>query len=56
MTLENLIREFLGVSIERISDHVGLSYYKMSQMLNGEIEMPEDIREKIKIFLLSNYT
>lgn len=52
----NDARLLIGISIPELSDVVGISYYDLSEMLKGHMDMPTEVKEKAKIFLLQNYT
>ena len=54
-TLINAIKE-AGVGTIEIADYLGISYFTWGQMLNREIEMSDEIKKKVKIFLVSTYT
>ena len=52
----NEYRIAAGVKIEEISDFLGMSYIDTAKIFNNSAQCPTDIKEKIKIFLISNYT
>jgi hypothetical protein len=54
-TLLNAIKEARVGTIE-IADYLGISYFTLGQMLSKEIEMSDEIKKKVKNFLVSAYT
>lgn len=52
----NECRIIAGVGIEEISDFLGITYIDTAKIFNNSIQCPINIKKKIKIFLLKNYT
>lgn len=55
MTL-NQAREMAGVGIPELSEYLGISYVDVAMILKNQKECSKDIAEKIKFFLVENYT
>lgn len=46
----------LEIGIQEMANAIGVPYYDLGEMLFDEITMPLRIKEKIKFFLIKNYT
>ena len=56
MNTLNEARQILGVSIPELSEVVDIPYFELTKMLKGDVNMPIEIKSKIKFFLIQNYT
>ena len=45
-----------NVKVSEVADYVGVPYFEFGKMIEGEIEMPEKVKNAVKIFLIKNYT
>lgn len=52
----NRMRVLAGVEIPCLADSIGISYITLGKIFMGEVECPKEVKEKIKIFLIKNYT
>lgn len=55
MNLREIIRS-MDLNIEDVADYLGLSYFDTAQIIKGEKSCNNFQREKLKIFLIQNYT
>ena len=52
----NKARVMAGVEITKIADALGVSYVFLAKIFKEEICCPKGLKDKIKIFLIKNYT
>ena len=52
----NRMRMLAGVEMSQLADSIGIGYITLGKMFTGKELCPNELKEKIKIFLIKNYT
>ena len=52
----NRMRMLAGVEMSQLADSIGIGYIALGKMFAGKELCPSELKEKIKIFLIKNYT
>ena len=45
-----------NVKVSEVADYAGVPYFEFGKMIEGEIEMPEKVKNAVQFFLIKNYT
>lgn len=52
----NRMRMLAGVQISQLADSIGVGYITLAKMFAGKEMCTKEIKDKVKIFLIKNYT
>ena len=56
MKLLNQARMIAGIKVDVLADYLNIPYVTLGKILKEDIPCSEEIKNKIKFFLIKNYT